>query len=79
MPWHNLQCKSEGKKHQDEVFEDFFYFMEKGIKFGDNFGCSDCELAVQDSDKDKQQDSGLFRDLLGRISWDPIQEFGLSF
>lgn len=57
----------------------FFNFMKKGIKFGGNFGCRDCELAVQDSDKDKQQDSGVFRDLLGRISWDPTCELGLSF
>lgn len=86
MLWHNLQCKGGRKKYQNEVVEEFFYFiyfMKKGMKFGDNFGCSDCELTVQDSDKD--QGSDLFRDLLGRISWDTdgIQilpcEFGLSF
>lgn len=79
MLWHNLQCKGGGKQHQNEVFEEFFYFMKKETKSGGNFGYSDCELTVQDSNKLKQQDSDLFRDLLGRISWDTTYEFELSF
>lgn len=79
MLWHNLQCKGRGKQHQNEVFEEFFFILwRKEWNLGTILAAVSVNWLFR-IQTDKQWDSGLLGDFLGRISWDTTCEFGLSF
>lgn len=79
MLWHNLPCKGEGKQHQNEVFQEFFFILwKKEWNLGAILAAATVNWLFR-IQTDKQHDAGLFRDLFRRISWDKTCEFGLSF